>query len=38
MTPLIFVNLPIADLARATRFYAALGRTRNPQFSNDQAA
>lgn len=35
---MIVVNLPVADLARAIAFYEALGATRNPQFSNDQAA
>ena len=35
---MIFVNLPVADLARARAFYEALGFTRNPQFSDDTAA
>jgi predicted lactoylglutathione lyase len=35
MSRMIFVNLPVADLARATRFYEAIGLTRNPQFSDD---
>ena len=38
MSRMIFVNLPVADLARATRFYEAIGLTRNPQFSDDTAA
>ena len=38
MTKMIFVNLPVADLPASVRFYEALGFTRNPQFSNDQAA
>lgn len=38
MTKLIFVNLPVADLARATAFYQAIGATRNPQFSDDTAS
>lgn len=38
MTRMIFVNLPVADLARSTAFYAALGFTKNPQFSDDTAA
>lgn len=38
MAKMIFVNLPVTDLARAEAFYAAIGCTRNPQFSNDQAA
>ncbi|MGH7153356.1 MAG: VOC family protein [Acetobacteraceae bacterium] len=35
---MIFVNLPVRDLAASTAFYVALGGTVNPQFSNDQAA
>lgn len=35
---MIFVNLPVADLDRATRFYEALGFARNPAFSDDTAA
>ena len=35
---MIFVNLPVADLARARAFYEALGFTRNPQFSDDTGA
>lgn len=38
MTKLIFVNLPVTDLARATAFYQAIGATRNPQFSDDTAS
>jgi predicted lactoylglutathione lyase len=38
MAKTIFVNLPVADLAVATRFYEAIGCTRNPQFSDDKAA
>jgi predicted lactoylglutathione lyase len=34
----IFVNLPVADLARSVTFYEAVGFTRNPQFSDDTAA
>lgn len=37
MARLIFVNLPVADLARSVPFYEALGGTRNPQFSDDTA-
>jgi len=32
---MIFVNVPVSDLARSTAFYEALGFTRNPQFSSD---
>lgn len=35
---MIFVNLPVSDLGRATAFYEAIGATRNPQFSNDVAS
>lgn len=38
MARMIFVNLPVTDLARSTAFYAAIGATRNPQFSDDTAA
>lgn len=34
----IFVNLPIADMARAQAFFKALGYHFNPQFTNDQGA
>jgi uncharacterized protein len=35
---MIFVNLPVADLPRAMTFYAALGFTNNPQFSDEAGA
>jgi predicted lactoylglutathione lyase len=35
---MIFVNLPVTDLARSVAFYEAVGATRNPQFSDDTAA
>lgn len=35
---MIFVNLPVRDLKRATAFHEAIGATRNPQFSNDIAS
>ena len=35
MPRMIFVNLPVADLARSSAFYAAIGATKNPQFSDD---
>lgn len=38
MSKMIFVNLPVTDLSRAMAFYAALGFTNNPQFSDDQGA
>ncbi|WP_421992542.1 VOC family protein [Roseococcus sp.] len=38
MAQMIFVNLPVTDLARATRFYEAVGFTRNAMFSDDTTA
>ncbi|WP_309623028.1 VOC family protein [Novosphingobium sp.] len=38
MSPMIFVNLPVADLPRAMKFYEALGFTNNPQFSDETGA
>ena len=38
MAKMIFVNLPVADLATATAFYEALGFEKNPMFSNEQAS
>ena len=38
MAKLIFVNLPVADLARATAFYQAVGAEKNPQFSDETAS
>jgi predicted lactoylglutathione lyase len=35
---MIFVNLPVADVARSTAFYEALGFTRNAAFSNEHGA
>lgn len=34
----IFVNLPIADMARSQAFFRALGYEFNPDFTNDQGA
>ncbi len=34
MPRMIFVNLPVADLDRATAFYEAIGAAKNPQFSD----
>jgi predicted lactoylglutathione lyase len=36
MSKMIFVNLPVRDLAASTAFYEALGGTVNPQFSDEQ--
>lgn len=38
MTKMIFVNLPVSNLARARTFYEALGFTVNAQFSDDTSA
>ena len=38
MPKMIFVNLPVADLKRATAFYESIGSTKNPQFSDDTAS
>lgn len=38
MTKMIFVNLPVRDLAKAKAFYEALGAVVNPQFSDDTSA
>jgi hypothetical protein len=37
MSKMIFVNLPVTDLAASTAFYVALGGAVNPQFSDEQA-
>lgn len=37
MTKMIFINLPVADLAASERFYTAIGCTKNAQFSDDNA-
>ena len=31
----LFINLPVADTAASKAFYAALGFTHNPEFSDD---
>lgn len=38
MTKLIFVNLPVRDLAAATRFYEAIGCEKNALFSDENAS
>lgn len=38
MTKMIFINLPVRDLAAATRFYEAIGCEKNPQFSDEKAS
>jgi uncharacterized protein len=37
MSKMIFVNLPVRDLAASTAFYVALGGEVNPQFSGEQS-
>jgi predicted lactoylglutathione lyase len=37
MSKMIFVNLPVRDLAASTAFYVALGGKVNPQFSGEQS-
>jgi predicted lactoylglutathione lyase len=38
MPKMIFVNLPVEDLAAATRFYEAIGCVKNEQFSDHRAS
>ncbi|RYZ70652.1 MAG: lactoylglutathione lyase [Lysobacteraceae bacterium] len=38
MPRMIFVNLPVADLAASMKFYEALGFSNNPQFTDHTAA
>ena len=38
MPKMIFVNLPVVDVAKATAFYEAIGFEKNPQFSNENAS
>lgn len=38
MAKMIFVNLPVRDLAKSTAFYTAVGAAQNPQFSDDTAS
>ena len=38
MSRLIFVNIPVQDLERATAFYEAIGAKRNEQFSDGTAS
>jgi predicted lactoylglutathione lyase len=37
MPQMIFVNLPVSDVARARAFYEGVGFTINPQFSDENA-
>ncbi|MEE1621033.1 VOC family protein [Zafaria sp. Z1313] len=38
MPSMIFVNLPTRDLERSDAFYGALGFTKNPDFSDENAS
>src|SRR6516164_11404825 len=38
MSKMIFVNLPVRDLAKAKAFYEAMGAVNNPQFSDATSA
>ena len=38
MPKLIFLNLPVADLAAARAFYEAIGAVNEPRFTDDSAA
>ena len=38
MTQMIFVNLPVADLAKSKTFYEAIGARNEPKFSDETAA
>ncbi|KEO72280.1 VOC family protein [Anditalea andensis] len=38
MKPIVFINLPVADLAASMKFYNTIGFINNPQFTDDTAA
>jgi predicted lactoylglutathione lyase len=38
MDKMIFVNLPVTDLARSKAFYEAIGARNEPKFSNESGA
>lgn len=38
MPKMIFVNLPVTNVAASTAFYEAIGMDKNPLFSNDQSS
>lgn len=38
MTKKIFVSLPVADVAKSTAFYEAIGCVKDPRFSSEAAA
>jgi uncharacterized protein len=37
MASQVFINLPVTDLDRSMKFYAGMGFTNNPQFSDETA-
>lgn len=38
MSRMIFINLPVRNIAASTRFYEGIGFTRNPAFSDDETS
>ncbi|CAN5488669.1 VOC family protein [soil metagenome] len=38
MARMVFINLPVTDLARATSFYQAIGASKNEQFCDNTAS
>ena len=38
MPKMIFINLPVTELDRSVTFYESIGGTKEPKFSNEQAA
>lgn len=38
MPKMIFVNLPVTDIVASTRFYEAIGCTKNADFSDEKAS
>lgn len=38
MSTMVFINVPVADVARSTAFYEALGWSLNPMFSDENAS
>jgi predicted lactoylglutathione lyase len=38
MPQMVFINLPVTDIAQSRTFYESLGFSINPQFSDDETA
>lgn len=38
MSKQVFINFPVSDLEASTKFYEALGFTKNPMFSDENAS